>query len=93
MTSHNRCRIGLIKFKAGGEMRVLDTPRQGDPDVIDMLVNLLDRARRGDLVAFAMVSVRDDGTVGTGWTMGSNTDHFHELASGALTLAHRMGES
>lgn len=88
----NRCRIGRIKLKTGAEIRVLDTPREGNPDVMEMLIRLLDKARRGELVAFGMVTVNGKGTVGTAWTYGEGGHHY-ELASGALTLATRLGES
>jgi hypothetical protein len=37
-----------------------------------------------------MVSVNPRGTVGTAW-VSDNGRHHHEIASGALTLAHRIG--
>ena len=57
MTSTNGGRIGRVKFKNGAEVRILENRNTGDPDVIELLLNLLGRARKGQLVAFAMVSV------------------------------------
>jgi hypothetical protein len=89
----NGCRIGKIRVKGGGaEVRVLETHHAGNPEIISMLINLLDRARTGELVAFGMVSVNPRGTVGTAWCSDGGR-HHHELASGALSLAHRMGGS
>lgn len=88
----NGGRIGRVKFKNGTEVRILESRNTGDPDVIELLLNLLDRARKGELVAFAMVSVNPNGTVGTAWA-NSDGSHHHELASGTLTLASRIGGS
>lgn len=87
------CRIGKIRMKNGGaEVRVLETPHAGNPEVVASLISLLDRARRGHMIALAYVAVRPDGCVSTAWVNGE-TGHHHELASGALILACRMGES
>lgn len=88
----NGCRIGKVKIKGGAEVRVLETRNTGNPEIIKLLINLLDRARSGELVAFGMVSVNPRGTVGTAWCSGQGR-HHHELASGALTLATRIGGS
>lgn len=92
MSRSNGCRIGRIRFKSGAEMRVLDTPppAKGEPDVIKMLLDLLVRARSGNVVAVAMVSVNPKGTVTTGWCEGRGPNH-HQLASGAATLLCRIG--
>lgn len=89
----NGCRIGKVKVKGGAEVRILENRHTGNPALVKMLIDLLDRARTGELVAFAMVSVNPRGTVGTAWTYGSGGNHHHELASGALTLAQRIGGS
>ena len=88
----NGCRIGKVKVKGGAEVRVLETRHGGNQQIIDLLISLLDRARKGQLVAFGMISVNPKGTVGTAW-VSDDGRHHHELASGALTLAHRMGGS
>ena len=88
----NGCRIGKVRVKGGAEVRVLETRHGGNQQIIDMLISLLDRARNGQLVAFGMISVNPSGTVGTAW-VSDDGRHHHELASGALTLAHRMGGS
>jgi hypothetical protein len=93
MTGINGGRIGKVRFRNGTELRVLETRHDGNQQIIDMLISLLDRARKGELVAFGMVTVNPRGTVGTAWTSGGNGRHYHELASGALTLAHRIGGS
>jgi hypothetical protein len=92
MTATNGGRIGRVKFKNGAEVRILENRNTGDPDVVNLLLTLLNRARKGELVAFAMVSVNPRGTVGTAWANGDGS-HHHELASGALTLANRIGGS
>jgi hypothetical protein len=84
------CRIGRVRFKSGGEMRVLETRPQGDPEVLEMLIDYLDRARRGELVALAVVSVNPDGTVATAWGGGEGA-YYHYIASGAATLLYRIG--
>lgn len=89
----NGGRIGRVKIKNGAEVVVLENRHTGNPALVRMLIDLLDRARRGDLVAFGMVTVNPRGTVGTAWTYGGDGSHHHELASGALTLAHRIGGS
>ncbi len=87
------CRIGKIRMKGGGaEIRVLQTVNQGSPEVIDMLIDLLDKARAGKLVALGIVTIKPDRTVGTAWADAEHR-HFHELSSGALRLSCRMGES
>lgn len=92
MTHQNGCRVAKVKFKNGGEIRILETRPAGNPQIIDLLLGLLDRARNGELVGFGMISVNPRGTVGTAWVSDSGR-HHHELASGALTLAHRIGGS
>lgn len=92
MTATNGGRIGRVKVKNGAELRILENHSIGNPDVINMLVDLLEKARKGELVAFGMICVNARGTVGTAWTYGGG-NHHHELASGALTLASRIGGS
>lgn len=92
MSGLNGGRIGRVKLKNGAELHVLENRQTGNQEIVSLLINLLDRARHGDLVAFGMVTVNPRGTVGTGWISDDGT-HYHELASGALTLSHRMGSS
>lgn len=79
-------------MKSGADVRILDGGRGGDPDVVSLLMEMLQKARRGEIVALAMVTVSPDGTVGTCWEQGVD-GNFHELASGSLMMACRFGES
>jgi hypothetical protein len=93
METPNGGRIGKVKVKNGAEVVVLENRHTGNPVLIGMLIDLLDRARSDDLVALGVITVNPRGTVGTAWNSGGDGSHYHELASGALTLAHRMGGS
>ena len=93
MNGHgNGCRVGRVRLKSGGELRVLKTADGGNPEIVDKLLDLLMRARRGEVVAIAMVAVTPNGTVTTGWEIADGP-YYHHLASGALTLAGRMGNA
>lgn len=91
MTSHSRCRIGRVKMKSGAEVRILDGDRGGDPDVVSLLMEMLQKARRGEIESIAIVTVDPNGTVGSCWEQGA-AGNFHQLSSGALMLACRFGE-
>lgn len=54
---------------------------------IEMVEGLLERLRSGEAVAVALVEVKADGFVATGY---SKSRHYHHLNSGAATLAHRL---
>jgi hypothetical protein len=86
----NGCRVGRVRLKSGGELRVFDGSSGGNPEIVDKLLELLTRARKGEVVAIAMVVVSPNGTVSTGWEI-ANGPYYHHLSSGALTLAGRMG--
>lgn len=90
MTTGSGCRIGRVRLKSGGELRVFNGSSGGDPDIVNKLLDLLTRARKGEVVAIAMVVVCPNGTVSTGWET-ANGPYYHHVASGALTLAGRMG--
>ena len=91
MSMTHRCRIGRVRMKAGADVRVIDGAQGGDPYVTALLMDMLKKARRGDLLAVAMVTVDSEGAVGTCWEQGEGP-YFHNLASGALTLAFRLGD-
>lgn len=66
------------------------------PDVVRTLEELLERAKVGDVRAFAYANVRLDGTVGTGWALPDNSPgtatvafENHALGSAILTLSVR----
>jgi hypothetical protein len=82
-------RIGTIQCGSDTKVHVLEGPQGGNPDVVNLLLLMLQRARRGDLAAVALVTVASTGTVATCWESGDG--HFHELASGALALCSRLG--
>lgn len=72
---------------------------QGEPvpDVVEMLEDLLRRAKDGHVRAIAYAVVNVDGTVGTAWakpdeggSAGRSIEN-HGLGSGILTLASRYG--
>lgn len=90
MRSGNGCRVSRVRLKSGGELRVFNGSSGGSPEVVDKLLDLLTRARKGEVVALAVAVVNPNGTVSTGWEI-ANGPYYHHLASGALTLAIRLG--
>lgn len=92
MSASHGCKIGRVKFKSGGEMRLLDCPTVGEPDVIEMLVDLLRDARKGAVVSFGFVVVCEDGSVETGWAYG-DAETYHHMHSGAVILVSRLTEA
>lgn len=81
---------GKPKSRPGATVHVLEGTQGGHPDVVNLLLMMLQRARQGELVAVALVTVSPDGTVSTCWENGDG-GHFHEIASGALALCSRLG--
>lgn len=91
MPSHSSCRIGRVKMKTGADVRILNGSTGGDPDVVALLMEMLQKARRGEIESVAIVTVDPNGTVGSCWEQGI-AGNFHQLSSGALMLACRFGE-
>lgn len=58
-------------------------------DVMAALSDLVDLAMRGELQAFAYVTVRGNGNVGDGW-VGCERGHTHNLAAGISYLSSRF---
>lgn len=86
----NGCRVGRVKLKSGAELRILEGTPGGNPEIVGKLLELLSRARRGEVVAIAMVVVNPKGTVATGWELADGP-WYHHLSSGANTLLLRLG--
>lgn len=61
-------------------------------EVVEVLEDLLERARAGRLRAVAYVAVGADGAVGTGWKVPPEGGG-HAVASGILTLGWRYAAS
>lgn len=67
----------------------------GNPDLIDQLEELLERARAGSITAMGMALVNSDGTIGTRWSGGDQTLPMiaavamlqHEFLTGARNRA------
>lgn len=75
-------------------------PIAGAPvqNVVDILTNLLERAKTGDIRAVAYAIVRRDGTVGAGWEKPDDglggvavSMECHGLGNAVLSLATRYG--
>jgi hypothetical protein len=91
LTARAACRIGRVKFKNGVEIRILEGPRGGHPDVIAMLLDALADARAGNVTAAGIVFVSPTGGVSTAWETGDSR-HYHHLVSGAARLLQRLGD-
>jgi hypothetical protein len=63
---------------------------EGEPDVIVMLEEWLERARRGEVLAVAVAGVKPNGDVTTSFNNPSRW--HHHLTSGAAVLLHRLVE-
>lgn len=61
---------------------------QAEPDVVEVLEDYLERARRGELVAICLVGVNPVGNVVTSYRNPSNW--MHHITSGAATLLYRL---
>jgi hypothetical protein len=57
-------------------------------DCVKLLANHLEKAKRGEIVAFAIISVGARHNVGTQWF--DPGDYRHDIATGALMLQHRV---
>ena len=89
MSTANNCRIGRVKLKKGPDLRIFPQFTGGDPELVEMMVETLDRVRRGEIAALAFVLVTTSGSVRTGWTQ-SGAASYHGLASGSAALLTRL---
>lgn len=58
---------------------------------VERLGEILERFKSGESLAFAIVEVKRAGTVATQYV--SDGKSYHELNSGAATLAHRIASA
>jgi hypothetical protein len=92
MTDDNGGRIGRVTLKNGPKLRILPQPTGGDPQLVEMMVETLDRVRRGEVAGMAFVIVTADGAVRTGWTQ-TGPASYHGLTSGTAALLTRLSGS
>lgn len=59
-----------------------------DQDLIADIEQLLEEAKRGEVIAFAYAITKPDGTVATGW-VGHGNGARHSLYAGVNLLSHR----
>lgn len=86
-----RLRLRSVTFKDGrAPLRVFHghKPAPINHDAIQLMEGVLDRLRSGEVVAVGLVEVKQRGVVGTAYSAG--TGWYHELSSGAATLAVRF---
>ena len=85
-----RTRIGRVRLKAGGELRVLHRPEpvSGAAEAIELIEHTLRGLREGRVLAVAIVEVRENGAVATAYNGQENS--YHQLSSGAARLANRL---
>lgn len=84
-----RTRIRRVRFKAGGELRVLHRPpAHHENEAISLIEETLRELRDGSAIAVGIVLVRKNGNVATAWD-GADNCH-HQLSSGAARLANRL---
>ncbi len=60
-----------------------------NPYIVELLENLLTRAKRGDVVGVALAYVKPNRATQTTWC-GMENGYTHELNSAVTTLAFRM---
>ena len=58
-------------------------------ELIEVVEDLLRRARAGDIQAICYATVRGNGNVSTGWH-GADLGHTHKMAAGISFLEHRF---
>lgn len=91
MSNPHHCRIARVKLKSGGEIAVIPGSRGGDPDVAGLLLDVLKDVRSGYVKSVAIVTVAENGNVGTCWELGVG-GNYHHLCSDVLTLSYRLAE-
>ena len=90
MTQQFRVKLRAVRFKGGGEVRLL--PKRPKPDAINeraiaMAEEVLTRLRSGETVAVGFTEVRTNGTTSTGYCLQGNHDR---MVSAVQTLAFRL---
>lgn len=58
-------------------------------EIVEMLTDYLEQAKRGEVVGIALAGVRPSGRTFTGW-LGSARGYRNELMSASTVLQHRM---
>ena len=85
-----RTRIGRVRLKAGGDLRILHRPdpAHGTAEAVDLIEGTLRGLREGRVLAVAIVEVRANGAVATAYN--GREGCYHQLSSGAARLANRL---
>jgi hypothetical protein len=65
----------------------MPTP-EPNQSAIELLKDVLDGIMSGEVTRVAVIAVRRDGSICTGWSAGEGG--FHHLVSGTATLAYRL---
>lgn len=83
----NSCGINGARPESG-DFRVIQTENSGDTDVIDTLIDLLHRARRGEINSIAAVAICNNGDIIKGY---ANAHHdIFRLIGGLESLKIKM---
>lgn len=69
----------------------ISVPGEPFADLVEVLENMLELAKSGEIVGLAYVTARRDSLAATGWTGDAGTRNT--LATGILCLHHRYAES
>ncbi len=65
--------------------------QEPDKEIIERIEELLESAKRGEVIGFGYLIVRPNHHIGTGWKGGSST--MHEMLAGATALQARITQS
>ena len=100
MTRDERRLLALVRVKqrkkAGGLMLSvvnLNNPPQSAPNVICALENLLRKAKTGEILSLAYITVELGGFVGTGFETSLSYKHAHHMVAGAVYLLKRLEQN
>jgi hypothetical protein len=66
----------------------IDRTGRPQPDVIDVIERLLERAHTGELQSIAFAFAAADGTTGHGSVYGERPGDYHLISTGLLCLQH-----
>lgn len=66
-------------------------PSKPYDDLVKDLEELLEEAKRGDLIGMAYCTVRSNNDIGSGWAGAAGTKH--QLSSGILCLSNRYAHA
>jgi hypothetical protein len=83
------CKLRSVRFKTGGELRLISGPLEPAQNVIEILETALEQARSGECQAVAIAKVMSNGHTRHGWQFSNRQQaDGHRLVSSITLLLY-----